>query len=106
MMPGGVQERQVRLRAEVFSRPFSVFSESQEITDAHAALAISVGPACRAGFFVTAARRTVSEIQQGETKSGAVIFGDVILKSKHVWSQVAAGLRRPARQAEPGVRDK
>jgi len=32
----------------------------------------------------------VSRTSQGETKSGAVISGDVILKWKLFWSQVAA----------------
>ena len=48
-----------------------------------------------------AARRTVSGMPQGETKSGAVISADVILVSKHVWSQVAATLRSPFRQKGP-----
>jgi len=60
-----------------------------------------VGYACRAGFFNTAARRSVSGMSQGETKSVAVISGDLILKWKHVWSQVAAGLRSPFRQKGP-----
>ena len=40
-------------------------------------------------------------MQRGETKSGAVISGDMILKWKRIWSQVAAGLRSPFRQKEP-----
>jgi len=40
-------------------------------------------------------------MQQGETKSGAVISGDMILKWKLIWSQVAAGLRSPFRQKGP-----
>jgi len=48
-----------------------------------------------------AARRSVSGIQQGETKSGAVISGDMILKWKRIWSQVAAALRSPFRQKGP-----
>jgi|GEM_PF-6954299 len=35
---------------------------------------------------------------QRATKSGAVISGDMILASKHVWTQVAATLRSPFRQ--------
>ena len=35
-----------------------------------------------------------SGMQRGETKSGAVISGDMILKWKRIWSQVAAGLRK------------
>jgi len=31
-------------------------------------------------------------MQRGKTKSGAVISGDMILKWKRIWSQVAAGL--------------
>ena len=46
-------------------------------------------------IFQIAARRTVSGTAQGETKSDAVISGDMILVSKHVWSQVAATLRSP-----------
>jgi len=38
---------------------------------------------------------------RGETKSGAVISGELILKWKLVWSQVAAGLRSPFRQKGP-----
>jgi len=40
-------------------------------------------------------------MQQGETKRGAVISGDMILKWKLIWSQVAAGLRSPFRQKRP-----
>jgi len=35
---------------------------------------------------------------RGETKSGVVISGDMTLKWKRIWSQVAAGLRSPFRQ--------
>ena len=35
---------------------------------------------------------------RGETKSGAVISDDMILKWKLIWSEVAAGLRSPFRQ--------
>jgi len=49
----------------------------------------------------TAARRTVSGIQQRRSKSGAVISGDMILKWIRIWSQVAAGLRNPFRQNGP-----
>jgi len=52
-------------------------------------------------IFQIAARRTVSGTSQGETKSSAVISGDMILASKHVWSQVAAMLRSPFRQKGP-----
>jgi len=38
---------------------------------------------------------------RGETKSGVVISGDMILKWKRIWSQVAAGLRSPFRQKGP-----
>jgi len=48
-----------------------------------------------------AARRTVSGMLRGETKSGVVIAGDMILKWKRIWSQVAAGLRSPFRQKGP-----
>ena len=48
-----------------------------------------------------AARRSVSGIQQGEIKIGAVIPGDMILKRKRIWSQVAAALRSPFRQKGP-----
>jgi len=34
-------------------------------------------------------------------KCDAVISGDMILKSKLFWSQVAAGLRSPVRQKGP-----
>jgi len=40
-------------------------------------------------------------MQCGETNSGIVISGDMILKWKLIWSQVAAGLRSPFRQKEP-----
>jgi len=40
-------------------------------------------------------------LQRGETKNGAVISGDMILKWKRIWSQVAAGLRSPFRQKGP-----
>jgi hypothetical protein len=45
--------------------------------------------------------RSVSGMQQGATKNVAVISGDVVLKWKHVWSQVAAELRSPFRQKGP-----
>jgi len=48
-----------------------------------------------------AARRTVSGTSQGATESGAVISGDMILKRKRIWSQVAAALRSPFRQKGP-----
>jgi len=67
--------------------------------------AMCFGDFCRSflpeRIFQIAARRTVSRTSQGETKSGAVISGDVILVSKHVWSQVAATLRSPFRQKGP-----
>jgi len=37
----------------------------------------------------------------GEKKSGGVIFGDMILKWKQIWSQVAAALRSLFRQKGP-----
>jgi|GEM_PF-2410885 len=40
-------------------------------------------------------------MSHGINKCGAVIFGDMILESKLVWSQVAAGLRSPFRQKGP-----
>jgi len=40
-------------------------------------------------------------MHRGETKSGAVISDDMILKWKLIWSQVAAGLRSPFRQKGP-----
>ncbi|HRA87268.1 MAG TPA: hypothetical protein PK992_04345 [Planctomycetaceae bacterium] len=40
-------------------------------------------------------------MSRGETKSGAVISGDMILDLRPVWSQVAAGLRSPFRQKGP-----
>jgi len=43
-------------------------------------------------IFQFAARRSRSGMQRGKTKSGAVISGDMILKWKRIWSQVAAGL--------------
>jgi len=50
---------------------------------------------------IFAARRSESGMLRGETKSGAVISGDMILKWKRIWSQVAAGLRSPFRQKGP-----
>ena len=50
---------------------------------------------------IFAVRRSVSGMLQGETKSGAVISDDMILKWKRMWSQVAAGLRSPFRQKGP-----
>ena len=52
-------------------------------------------------IFQIAARRTVSGTSQGETKSGAVTSGDMILVAKRVRSLVAATLRSPFRQKEP-----
>jgi len=46
-------------------------------------------------IFQIAARRTVSGMLRGATKSGAVISGDMNLTWKRIWSQVAAGLRSP-----------
>jgi len=40
-------------------------------------------------------------MQRGETVSGDVISGDMSLKWKRIWSQVAAGLRSPFRQKGP-----
>jgi len=48
-----------------------------------------------------AARRSVSGMQRDETKSGAVISDDMILKWELIWSQVAAGLRSPFWQKGP-----
>ena len=66
---------------------------------------VRLGDFCRSflpeRIFQIAARRTVSGTSQGETKSDAVISGDMILVSKHVWSQVAATLRSPFRQKGP-----
>ena len=52
-------------------------------------------------IFQIAASRSVSGTSQGETKSGAVIPGDMILRRKRIWSQVAATLRSPFRQKGP-----
>ena len=57
---------------------------------------------CLPGWiFQTAVRRSESRMSQCETKSGAVISGDMILKRKRIWSQVAAWLRSAFRQKAP-----
>jgi len=40
-------------------------------------------------------------MSQGKSNSGVVIFGDMILKWKRIWSHVAAGLRSAFRQKAP-----
>jgi len=53
-------------------------------------------------IFQFVAGQTVSGTSQGETKSGAVIPGDMILKRKRIWSQVAG--RSDAAKSFPAER--